>query len=62
MWAWGGFRVVLNRKSRLVFQPNSCNGIIIQVNMRDFHITFLNIFSYDIESMVLGSDFTFSRE
>ena len=61
MRPWGGFRVVLNRKSRFVFQLDSCYGIVIQVHVGDFHICIIfRIGTYHVESVILGSDLTFS--
>lgn len=63
MWSWRGFRMVLDRKRRLVFQSDTGYCIVVQVYVGDFdHITFFDIRPVHDEAMVLGGDLTFSRK
>ena len=59
--AGSAFGVVLNRESRLLFQPDTFNAVIIQVYVRNLNVFgFLHTFRINAKTMVLGGYFTFT--
>ena len=55
--------MILHRKSWLVFKPDSCHGIVIQVHVGYFYFRiFLGVFTYNIKSVILRSYFTLTRD
>jgi len=53
-----GFRVVLHRKCLMLFQSDSLNGIVVQVDVRYFDVLPAHqLVGTDAESVVLAGDF-----
>ena len=60
--AWGGFGVVLDAEQGQVFVAHAFVGVVVEIDVRDFHIARRERFGIDTEPVILGGDFDFLRQ
>src|SRR5260370_29359906 len=57
VWARGGLRVVLHAEEGQFLVPHALVGVIVQIDVRDFHIARRKRFRVHAEAMVLRGNF-----
>jgi len=60
--AWGGFGVVLDAEQGKFFVTHAFVGVVVKIDVSDFHVVGRQRFGIDAEAVILRGNFNFFGE